>query len=116
MGKGATSSYDWGDEMRSGGSYGSMQVHAADLSSTVLAFNRWNNGDSPDVGIGNAQSWNQDWTYTQSGQTYVYKTLEVFVLSPDTDKTKAPVTAPTGDTDKTNAPVTAPTKPPTAIA
>merc|ERR1719491_2205073 len=65
-----------------GKKYGSMQVHVADLSTTVFAFNRWNyKNDSPDIGIGNAESKNTDWTLSQTGKLYVIKRLEVFVKS-----------------------------------
>ena len=77
--KGATENCDWGDDRKRYGTYGSMQVHVADLSTTVFAFNRWNYYDSPDIGIGNAQARHTDWTFSRTGQSYVIKRLEVFV-------------------------------------
>jgi len=76
--------FDWGDEMSEGGTYGSMQVHVPDLSTTVFAFNRWNNWNNmgnSDIGIGNAPYEHTDWTFSHTGESYVIKRLEVFVKS-----------------------------------
>ena len=110
--KGATGNYDWGDERSGGGSYGSMQVHVADLSTTVFAFNRWNNRDSPDIGIGNADNTHTDWTFSQTGQSYVIKRLEVFVKSSET--TNHPTTSPTKT--KSSSPSIIPSSAPSVIS
>jgi len=79
--KGASSSlYDWGDSFVHGyGSHGSMQVHAANLSSTLFAFNNWNNIRVIDIGIGNSQGGKLDWTNSNNGKNYITKTIEVFI-------------------------------------
>ena len=80
---------DWGDTA-SAGNYGSMQIHNADASQVIFAFNRWAGsvgaGGIADVGIGNCPqslSVNPDWTFSYNASTYSIRTLQVFVL-PDT--------------------------------
>lgn len=57
--------------------YGSMQLHVGD--SPVLAFNRWAQGDSYDLGIGRAETGQPDWTFAQNGASFQKRRLEVYV-------------------------------------
>ncbi len=76
----SSSLYDWGDTATAG-NYGSMQIHNADASQVLFAFNRWGGNGSPiDIGIGNAPSGNPDYTFVNNGNNQVIKTLQVFVL------------------------------------
>ena len=73
--------YDFGDT-RTGGAYGSMQLHNTAAAQTVFAFNNW--GTSPttaniDLGIGNGTGANPDWTFTNNAGGYTIKTLQVLV-------------------------------------
>jgi hypothetical protein len=75
--------HDFGDDPRPG-NYGSMQVHNYGAAQTVFAFNRWNGGGAPDLGIGNdpntgRASYRPDWTFAQNGATYTLKNLYVLV-------------------------------------
>lgn len=72
--------YDWGDRPSGSGSYGSMQVHSSDLSSTLFAMSRFNSNSPIDIGIGNnPNTGNLDWTFVQNGGVYSKKELSVYV-------------------------------------
>ena len=91
--------YDTGDAIDAGGTYGSMQVHRA--GQTLFAYNSWGaytadagyplSGD--DLGIGTQVSGQPDWTFAANAFRYSYKRLYVLVrpMSP---------TAPTFATPK----------------
>ncbi len=57
--------------------YGSMQLHVG--GSPVIAFNRWAEGDSYDLGIGKAETGQPDWTFAQNGASFQKRRLEVYV-------------------------------------
>ena len=72
-------SYDFGDMIRSGGSYGSMQVHNTAEKQTVFAYNQWRNAPNVDLGIGNNTNGNPDWTFRNNAdQNYANALLFVF--------------------------------------
>lgn len=72
--------YDWGDRLTAG-QYGSMQLHNADASQVLFAFNNWGgNGAVADVGIGNNPSGQPDWTFAANAASYTIKTLQVYVV------------------------------------
>ncbi len=77
--------YDAGDTMTPG-TYGSMQIHATESLTTLLAFNNWGAATGTpgdvDLGIGNAPSplnGGQDWTFQRNGATYTARSLQVLV-------------------------------------
>ncbi|MBR6435926.1 MAG: hypothetical protein IKS45_05405, partial [Thermoguttaceae bacterium] len=59
------SGYDFGDKMTNG-THGSMQLHDYQNSTTIFAFNNWNNaGEDAALGVGNSNIGNTgaDWTF-----------------------------------------------------
>lgn len=78
----SSSIFDTGDKVSSGGSYGSMQIHADNPSgvrSTVFAFNNFNRGQTADIGIGNRSSGNPDWVFAANSKGYTMRKLSVYV-------------------------------------
>jgi hypothetical protein len=76
--------YDWGDTINRGGNHGSMQLANAAASQELFCFNNWGgNGGTAALGIGNdpAPGSNPDWTFAANADTYVVKTIQVYVLS-----------------------------------
>jgi hypothetical protein len=76
--------YDWGDTINEGGYHGSMQVANPAASQELFCFNNWGgNGGTAAIGIGNdpAPGSNPDWTFAANADTYVVKTIQVYVLS-----------------------------------
>jgi len=73
---GAWSTDDYIEENRPD-CYGSMQLHAG--TSTVFAYNRWSQGATADVGIGNQGAVDTDWTFTGNAATYTTRTMDVYV-------------------------------------
>lgn len=72
--------FDWGDTVTAG-TYGSMQVHNADASQVLFAFNNWGgSGGIACIGIGNNPNGQPDWTFAGNASTYTVKTLQVYVL------------------------------------
>jgi hypothetical protein len=72
--------FDWGDTVTPG-TYGSMQVHNADASQVLFAFNNWGgSGGTACLGIGNNPTGQPDWTFAGNASSYVVKTLQVYVL------------------------------------
>jgi lysophospholipase L1-like esterase len=74
--------YDFGDERRTTGGYGSMQIHNHLAQQTLFAYNNWgvSTGNSC-LGIGNHPNpvnSGVDWTFDQNAATYTVKTLHVF--------------------------------------
>jgi hypothetical protein len=68
------------DDERTGGTdcYGSMQVHVE--GETVLAFNRFAQGEGNyDLGIGVSSGANPDWTFASNSQSFDTRRLEVYV-------------------------------------
>lgn len=78
-GEGADGAYDSDDEvgLSEPDCYGSMQVHVG--GTPVIAFNRWAQGDSYDLGIGRASTGQPDWTFAQNGASFQKRRLEVYV-------------------------------------
>lgn len=75
--------YDAGDQISTGGTYGSMQIHnhavnGTSSTQTIFAYNRWGYGGTSDLGIGNAGSADTDWTFAQNATAYDRRTLHVF--------------------------------------
>ncbi|MCP4450928.1 MAG: sialate O-acetylesterase [Planctomycetes bacterium] len=59
--------------------YGSMQIHNPAARQTVLAVNKWHEGASADVGIGNSPTGNPDYTFRSNAGEYQLKRLMVLV-------------------------------------
>jgi lysophospholipase L1-like esterase len=77
---GSAAAYDWGDNP-SPGNYGCMQVHNHAARQVLFAFNRWGGaGGVADLGMGNRSGNYLDWFLAQNADTYLVKTLQVFVL------------------------------------
>lgn len=81
--------YDWGD-IRTGGNYGSMQVHnhdanlGASTGQVIWAFNRWGGTatTTDDIGIGNRPaSADVDWTFAQNANTFTGRILQIYALN-----------------------------------
>jgi hypothetical protein len=79
----SSAAFDWGDTPEIGnGSFGSMQVHVNSggiYQGTIFAFNRFNDGATADLGIGNAPSSILDWSVAGNAGTYSVRKLKVFV-------------------------------------
>uniref|UniRef100_A0A7S2IBD9 Uncharacterized protein n=2 Tax=Helicotheca tamesis TaxID=374047 RepID=A0A7S2IBD9_9STRA len=73
--------YDFGDTRATGGNHGSMQVHAHSLGhgTNLISFNNWNRGQQAELGIGNNENGQPDWTFAQNSAKYAVKKLEVFI-------------------------------------
>jgi len=87
--------YDFGDQLNTGGNYGSMQIHNTGAGKTVIAFNNWGAATTAtpgniDIGIGNNPNTanGRDWTFEHNGANYTVKSLQVFVRT--TNDTTAP--------------------------
>ncbi len=85
----SSNNYDWGD-VRTGGNYGSMQVHNHDANlgvstgQVIWAFNHWGGaGGNDDIGIGNNPGSipNTDWTFANNAPTFTARVLQVYALS-----------------------------------
>jgi len=76
--------YDWGDTATTG-YHGSMQLHNAEASQVLFAFNNWGGaGGTVALGIGNQPSGNPDWTFAANAGSYAIKTLQVYVRPVET--------------------------------
>ena len=77
----SATNFDFGDQPKTTGNYGSMQIHNHDASQTIFAFNNWGgNGNPCDLGIGNDPSPTNlgvDWTFANNAGTYTVKNLYV---------------------------------------
>jgi hypothetical protein len=80
--------HDHGDQINLSGTYGSMQIHNADVdgagpgtsAQVLLAYNNWAASGSDDLGIGNATTGAaSDWTFAANAQTWNFKRLYVLV-------------------------------------
>ena len=98
--------YDFGDSGAStGGGYGSMQVHNYGAGQTIFAYNRWNNGSTSDLGIGNRPTSSPDWTFAQNASSYATKVLYVLVRPAQVQTLPpTPVAPPAPATLVSNAP------------
>ncbi len=59
--------------------YGCMQIHDVGAKTTVLAFNNPRAGRNADVGIGNHDGKQPDWTFSKSAANYESGKLLVMV-------------------------------------
>jgi len=77
----STSLHDWDDnDFGTGtGGYGSMQVHNAGRGEVLFAFNNFNNGNVPCLGIGNRTESHPDWTFANNAGGYTVRKLYAFV-------------------------------------
>ena len=76
--------FDYDDTRSTGGSYGSMQIHNYVDEHTIFAYNRWNDENVSDLGIGNQPTGKLDWTFAAAQQPvgandYTVKNLFIFV-------------------------------------
>jgi hypothetical protein len=72
--------FDYGDQINTGGTYASMQIHNHGVPQTLFAFNRWGDSGIEDIGIGNATTGtNPDWTFVANAPTWNVKRLYVLV-------------------------------------
>lgn len=76
--------FDFDDTRSGGGAYGSMQIHNFVDGHTIFAYNRWNDGNVSDLGLGNQPTGNPDWTFAAAQQPigandYTVKNLYVLV-------------------------------------
>ena len=92
---GATGNCDFGDQMTSG-NYGCMQVHDVAAKQTVFAFNHWAVPDTVNpptqktqLGLGNSnlRSDVTDWTFSDNGDKYDVRRIQVYVLPDAADRT-----------------------------
>ena len=75
--------YDFGDDNsgQSGSCYGSMQLHNYGAGQTLFAYNRWDQGGSSDLGIGNSPAGHPDWTFRFNAEAYAVRTMNILVRS-----------------------------------
>ncbi len=72
--------WDFGDQLSGQDEgYGSMQVHNHGTKQTLFAINNWRSGARADIGIGNSESKNPDWTFVGNAGSYSLKRLRVLV-------------------------------------
>ena len=92
---GATGNCDFGDQMTSG-NYGCMQVHDVAAKQTIFAFNHWAVPDAQStptqktqLGLGNSnlRSDVTDWTFSDNGDKYDVRRIQVYVLPDAADRT-----------------------------
>ena len=87
--------FDWGDQRKTSGSHGSMQIHNAALSQVLFAMNNWGaDNQAIALGLGNRPGSNdKDWTFAANAGTYVSRTLHVLVRPSVTNGLPAEVAA-----------------------
>ena len=74
--------YDFGDEPADPPEgYGSMQIHNHDAKQTLFAVNHWGQGKGADLGIGNQDAANTDWTFAANAGKWSAKRLRILVRS-----------------------------------
>jgi sialate O-acetylesterase len=72
--------YDWGDQtFDPEDGYGSMQVNLPKAGVTLFAINNWRAGPGADIGIGNWDGKNKDWTFSGNAGSLPFKRLRVLV-------------------------------------
>jgi sialate O-acetylesterase len=72
--------FDFGDQPADPvNGYGSMQIHNHAAKQTLFAINHWSMGNSADIGIGNQNKGNPDWTFAGNAGSYKAKRLRVLV-------------------------------------
>ena len=73
-------SYDFGDEKADPiDGYGCMQVHNHGTGETIFAINHWSVGADADLGIGNNDGANPDWTFSKNAKSYSSARLRIYV-------------------------------------
>jgi len=81
--------YDFGDNRKTTGSHGSMQIHNHGSGQTLFAISNWGNASSTTnkfgMGIGNGTGSNPDWTFASNSANYSSRKLHVLVLPGDPD-------------------------------
>jgi sialate O-acetylesterase len=79
---GAGDIHDFGDSMNPQKSpgYGCMQIHNWKEKQSVICFNKFNSGNSADLGIGNSEGKTRDWTFTSSAKNIARAQFLVLVL------------------------------------
>ena len=95
--------YDFGDMITNPNCYGSFQVHNYGALQTLFAYNRWAEGNTSDLGIGNnSGNIHPDWTFMSNAPSYGTKNLYAFIsgspgIAANTDPGQcfATVTVPT---------------------
>jgi hypothetical protein len=82
----SATAFDFGDQVQSHGTFGSMQVHVNGGGSyvgTVFAFNRFNDGTYADLGMSNMPSnlsgLGPDWSLSSNSAAWDVRRLKVFV-------------------------------------
>jgi len=76
----AAERYDFGDQRREAPEgYGCMQIHNPRSRQTLFAINHWRDGSRADVGIGNQESGEPDWTFAANAGSYRSMRLKVLV-------------------------------------
>lgn len=75
------SKFDFGDKVDKNVSpgYGSMQVHNFKEKQTIFSFSNFRAGPNADVGIGNANGGNTDWTFSKNARNLQVAELKVFI-------------------------------------
>lgn len=92
--QGSTGKFDQNDAMRGSGNFGSMQIHVKGIQ-TVFAFNRFNDGNVADLGIGNSNiGLGSDWSLATNADKYQVRVLKVFTNSPKSTSSTFPSTFP----------------------
>jgi sialate O-acetylesterase len=56
-----------------------MQIHNIAAGQTLFAINHWRAGDRADIGIGNQEGQQRDWTFSANAGTYPSKRLRVYI-------------------------------------
>ncbi len=81
------------DDVVTGGTYGSFQVHAygaTDPAKTVLAVNGWTGTGTIDVGIGQQSTGHPDWTFAGNAGQYTLRTLTTYARQAEVSVTSFP--------------------------
>ena len=101
----ANSSYfDFGDERKTTGTHGSMQIHNFRDMVTLFAINNWgSDGNTLGIGIGNRSGTNdKDWTNASNSGSYGRRLLYVFVRPATRPNSNAPATVVANVPDAAN--------------
>lgn len=84
----SSGTFDSGDTNSGSGNFGSMQVHVhgggTGYTGTVFAFNRFNDGEVADLGIGDGPTSFTDWSIASNANAYDVRKLKVFVSNVQT--------------------------------
>jgi sialate O-acetylesterase len=60
-----------------------MQVHDPGKKTTLFSINHWGAGPDADIGIGNGNGQNPDWTFSSNAANYSAKRLRIYVRPVD---------------------------------